>query len=278
MRVLKSLYKPKKNKLQLPNVTLCIADCMNHELAKYAIDCCTAQVDFGKVIFFTDKEFKDYPVEIVERFKNKEDYDYFIMKKLNSYIATDFVLIIQWDGLILDTKYWSEDFLEYDYIGAIWPWHKQYKVGNAGFCIRSKKLLEILANDNTLTETSPEDVNVSCKYRPYLESKGITYASEFIADTFSVERSTAENTFGFHGFFHFPKYIDEQYIEELLEKLSHSTLLSSETQEVILYYHNINHYDTVITIMKHILSRCDHPQKNEFIHYINQFTMNKEII
>jgi hypothetical protein len=275
MRALASLYKPKKKKLQLPNVTLCAVDCLNQDLTRYALECCKAQVDFGKILFITDKDYNDYPTEKIERFKNKQDYDYFIMKRLNPYITTDYVLLVQWDGLILDSKYWLEEFLEYDYIGAIWPWHPiGYRVGNSGFCLRSKKLLEILYNDENINESFPEDIKLCTQYRPYLESKGIKWPSEFIADVFSVERSNAINTFGFHGFFQFHKFIDVNYIEEFLDLLPNSTLKGQEMMENIQSFHNKGDIITASKIMRHLVSNCDnHTHKQNFINYIHQFNM-----
>ena len=44
---------------------------------------------------------------------------------------------------MLDGAAWRPEFLDYDYIGAVWP-HvlDKYNVGNGGFSLRSKALLE----------------------------------------------------------------------------------------------------------------------------------------
>ena len=38
------------------------------------------------------------------------------MHRLASYIETDFVLIVQYDGFVLHAQAWDDDFLNYDYI------------------------------------------------------------------------------------------------------------------------------------------------------------------
>ena len=79
---------------------------------------------------------------------------------LNNYIDSDFVLIIQDDGHIVNPHLWDNEFLNYDYIGAPWPNNKKWKnrfskydekvssniirnfnlnnIGNGGFSLRSK--------------------------------------------------------------------------------------------------------------------------------------------
>lgn len=87
-----------------------------------------------------------------------------MIKELNKYIETSYVLIIQYDGFILNPDAWTDEFLEYDYIGAPWWYTDDCNVGNGGFSLRSKKLLEILANDDSILETHPEDHHICRTY------------------------------------------------------------------------------------------------------------------
>ena len=48
---------------------------------------------------------------------------------------------------------WDPKFLNYDYIGALWPHYKENQVGNGGFSLRSKKLLE---SSRKLIEENPD--------------------------------------------------------------------------------------------------------------------------
>ncbi len=43
-----------------------------------------------------------------------------MIKRINSYVATPFALVIQYDGFILNPDAWRDEFLDYDYIGAPW--------------------------------------------------------------------------------------------------------------------------------------------------------------
>jgi hypothetical protein len=102
---------------------------------------------FHSVLFFTHEEIQINPgVEWVNinQINDIQDYNHFILKDLAAHISTDFALLIQWDGYILDTQYWRSDFMDYDYIGARWHWQPTGKrVGNGGFSLRSKNLLNL---------------------------------------------------------------------------------------------------------------------------------------
>jgi hypothetical protein len=141
-------------------------------------------------------------------------------------VDTDFNLIIQADGYAVNSDAWTDQFYDYDYIGASWVMEAEGRnVGNGGFSWRSKKLYEAILDlrakyslDELLQETVqdetwedkfggrsiPEDSLICKVYRPLLERQyGIRFALAELADQFSVE--TNGNTpwlgksFGFHG-------------------------------------------------------------------------------
>lgn len=60
-------------------------------------------------------------------------------------VETDFNLIVQNDGYVVNPESWTDEFLQYDYIGATWPQYESGEdVGNGGFCLRSRKLYQAL--------------------------------------------------------------------------------------------------------------------------------------
>ena len=138
--------------------------------------------------------------------------------KLSEYIHTDFALIIQSDGYVINPDSWRDEFLEYDYIGAPFKlptdnfsyrdiYGKIFRVGNGGFSLRSKKLIE-LANKLNL-EWKPfhgfynEDGFICAMNRHIYEENGCKFAPLHVAKYFSHESDIPENqglsTFGFHG-------------------------------------------------------------------------------
>ena len=180
-------------KLVLPNVELVCVENRNIYLAEKAIHETTKNIRFKNVLFFKQLNIN-----------SNEEYSYFIMKELNNYITADYCMIIQWDGYVLNSHLWTNDFLKFDYIGAPWDWFKYYKVGNGGFSIRSKKLMNELQNEFYMF-THPEDRLIGCLYRTHLENKGFTFADLETASKFSFETPnsyqkvfTGKDTFGFH--------------------------------------------------------------------------------
>jgi hypothetical protein len=142
-------------------------------------------------------------------------YNAFCINELYKYVDTEFVLLFQNDGFILNPEHWSDDFLNYDYIGAPWPSYEESRVGNGGFSLRSKKFLnttkDLVYLDNVgLSGGSftPEDHLLCRYYYNYLIKVGIKFAPIDIAIRFSFEQFIPEYPFwnndmslGFHGLF-----------------------------------------------------------------------------
>lgn len=206
--------------LHLPNVTLVCVDCSNGPGALHAIKRSTDNIEFGAVKFITHyTHFTDFPMTHfvkdtinIPRIKSKEEYSQFIFKDLDKYIETDYCLIVQHDGYVLNAEAWRKEWLEYDYIGATWRWYDTMKVGNGGFSLRSKKLLSAISNDKQmilvndgLINNLAEDHNICRIYRPYLEGiHKINFATPEEAELFSIEAWNSKDRvwngqFGFHG-------------------------------------------------------------------------------
>lgn len=129
----------------------------------------------------------------------------FVMRHLHSYIHTSHLMIFQADGYPVNPAAWSSDFLEVDYIGAKWWYNDDCNVGNSGFSMRSKRLMEILPNHSEVTH--PEDEVICRRLGPMLRSQyGIKFANDALADRFSVEHSGPySGQFGFHGQWQIPR-------------------------------------------------------------------------
>lgn len=195
------------SKLQLPQVTLICLDCYNYGPAVNALQKSMEQVDFAAVKFLTDIQIKIDGIEVIKvpRINSKEEYSEFIIKQLYKYFYTDYVLIVQHDGYVLDAGAWKDEFLEYDYLGSAWLYTDQRNVGNGGFSLRSQRLHLLLSGDSSIEITHPEDEIIGRLYRSYLEKYGIKFPTDELADSFAFElRQPNQPTFGFHGKFHVP--------------------------------------------------------------------------
>ena len=176
-------------KLDLRNVTVCAADSVTVALAARALRHSMALCDFGDAIFFTDAPIAgDFRTVKIDRLASRADYSRFVFKDLANFIATPFALVLQWDGYVLDPSAWRPSFLQFDYIGAKWPWHHDaMSVGNGGFSLRSRKLLESTAADRyPLLQDVPEDELICRHYRQALMADaGIRFAPVEVADAFA---------------------------------------------------------------------------------------------
>lgn len=190
----------------LPNVTLIGIDCKNVERLLRARDISCADIKFGAVKMLSSIDHAECIK--IDALDSIEAYSEFMIKKLHEYVDTDYCLIIQHDGYVLNAEAWSNEFLKYDYIGAPWEWYQDdMKVGNGGFSLRSKKLLTAYAYDELISETHPEDHAIGRTYRRLLEKHhDIKFAPVELARQFSIEayRVAAPDDvwrfqFGFHG-------------------------------------------------------------------------------
>lgn len=217
--------------IDLSNVALFIADTRDYQLALNTIAHCCKYAKFGEIVFLTDlhnqpQNFKDnlqynfdqssFSLIPIRTITSQDDYSNLILSYLYPNVSSHltYVLIIQTDGFIVNPDAWDPRFLEYDYIGAPW-WYYPYNhqpphplstpiscVGNGGFSLRSRKLLEkidILLTKNSYPKMTPEDLFICRTLRPELQSMGIKFAPEWLAYKFSCEDRPYDNQFGFHG-------------------------------------------------------------------------------
>lgn len=193
--------------LELPDITLLCVDCYDIDRALVAIRNSTEKIRFGDVKLLTSIKSGiclEYIKMInIEPIKSVEDYSEFMIKRLNDYVDTKYVLVIQWDGYVKNPDVWTDEFLEYDYIGA--PWHHikdendKYVVGNGGFSLRSKRLIDFIQNRMIIKEHYPEDVSICLFNRKLLVYSGFKFAPIDLAYKFSIENEPYKDSFGWHG-------------------------------------------------------------------------------
>lgn len=209
----------------IPHVTLCCVDARNHELAVRALERCRHDLEFARTILLTDALPPNVHVppgiDVIASgpIESHDAYSEIMLRHLYRHITTPHVLVTQWDGYIIHPEIWTDDFLDCDYIGAPWPnGHGGYSVGNGGFSLRSRKLLEALQDDRFSVRTDAEDVTICGLHRASLETRyGIRFGSVELARRFSYEMGPLpiEKTFGFHGVFNLIHFEPEHEIAAL---------------------------------------------------------------
>jgi hypothetical protein len=219
-------------KINLP-IDIVSVNCINPSESLKALDYSSKNINFNNSYIFTSENVQSEEHEVIkiDKFKSILDYSNFMLK-IGEYIKSDHVLVIQDDGHVVNSHNWSDDFLNYDYIGSPWPqttkWRKRWstkeygdanknvlknRVGNGGFSLRSRAFLEYSSKFDSCNGL-PEDVFLCLvNYKDALKEQ-IKFAPFDIAFKFSCEvplkgrklqkegknqNYDFENHFGWHG-------------------------------------------------------------------------------
>lgn len=193
---------------RIKDCTLIAIDTLNPGAAVASLRKSMEQCAFDEVILCTNVDLKLEGIKVyqIPEIKSKDDYSEYLLKQAYVLINTTYVLVTQHDSWILNGDCFDERLYQYDYAGALWLENDGLANGNGGFSWRSKRLMKIVAMDDHINATAPEDVAVCRVYRRYLEKNyDLKWASDDICEQFSFEcRAPIARTFGFHGYFHEP--------------------------------------------------------------------------
>lgn len=275
----------KKMKHILNNLTICAIDCANPKLAIDAIKKSLHECNFKEAIIFTDTKEHVENIKLIqiEKINDKDSYSKFILKELHKHIQTPHVLIVQWDGYVVDGRQWDDKYLNYDYIGAKWYWHQDgMNIGNGGFSIRSKKLLEIVSRDEfPFISKMNEDDQICRFYRLKLEKEySIKFPTEELADKFSYERTQPNlQTFGFHGLFNLWRHINDNEMIDIANQFNPYVYHSIEYFELVLQYFMMRKFNPFESLYSHIKDHCDEFEINDkFLSLTNDINFTKWFI
>jgi hypothetical protein len=214
--------------INLEQVTLISVTSVDVDLAMNALIVSSEYLKFGSIKLLSPAKPADLPNSIEHILIPPIDflgYSKFIIEELHKYVDTQFCLVIQADGFVINPQLWNKKFFEYDYIGAPWPnvvfrislvdgrlngnfSFENNFVGNGGFSLRSKKLLELCSEikfDELTFEVKSEDVIICHFFYEKMTRAGIKFAPPDLASSFSIElavdylNNDITKCFGFHG-------------------------------------------------------------------------------
>ena len=213
-------------RLPLAQVTLCAVDTRAPALAARALQRSMAGIRFGRVVLFTHGWMSRAllpDIEVVDTgpIRSGADYSHFVLRLLPGHISTPHVLVTQWDGFVVDPASWTDEFLQFDYVGAVWTDQPAERcVGNGGFSLRSQRLLQA-GLDARIEHEHPEDLKLGRDYRALLEREhGVRFAPRSLARRFAFENEPpAGPTFGFHGPYNLPRVLDQEEMLACLAQL-----------------------------------------------------------
>ena len=212
-----------KKKLELPNVTLLAATSIEVDMTQLALKISLRNIEFGAVKLLSSlppsKKYSDIEYVSIPAMNNIADYNRMMIEDLHKYFTTSHCLVVQPDSFVVDSELWNDEFLQFDYIGA--PWSNKIRinselvlnleencVGNGGFSLRSRKLVETTAkiNFNSLKFPFKNEDIIICHYLyKQMLDNGIRFAPPKLAAQFSMENvenlygQDVNSVFGFHG-------------------------------------------------------------------------------
>jgi tetratricopeptide (TPR) repeat protein len=218
-----------------------------------------ASCAFQRVVFLTDRSFELPGIETIRipALGSREAYSAFVLHALADHIESEFVLIIQWDGYVVNPAAWNDEFLQHDYIGAVWGHLADtFRVGNGGFSLRSRKLLSACRRIALEGETLNEDELVCRKHRPLLEREfGIRFAPENIAERFSFELTyPGALAFGFHGLFNIWLVLPPAETAGFIASLPANVVASVQFLRLGLNYCSLRQFGFAEMIFRRILT------------------------
>ena len=224
--------------LNLSDVTLLCVETREPALAHWAIDQCLKGSSFAKVVLITNIDLvkdKRSSIEYIQAppISSTKDYSDLLLTGIDQYVTGSHVLVIQWDSFIIHPNLWRNDFLRYDYIGAVWPHHPDAPVGNGGFSLRSMRLLQAIKNPGFI-KRHPEDYCICVENKNFLEKEfDIQFAPTEVAEQFAVERSEWHDAFGFHGLFNFGRVLNDEGLGELVRILPATYLRGLDAYDLV---------------------------------------------
>jgi len=269
------------------NLTIVAVTTVKHALTSKAIEQAVQVTNSKNVLVISDQDLYPGSVHIDTDPLSIRDYSEIVFHNLIDYIETDHFMMVQYDGMPTDATFWDNDYLKYDYIGAVWPWAPEgLNVGNGGFSIRSRKLLEACQTlpfglEEFGKDKDIEDATICRYYRKTLEQQGIQFATSDLAKKFSAELPGGKfDTFGFHGTLCLPFYLNDVHMEFYINNMT-DQMLNDPIQIRIAYglfkagkyYHLENFMDHAVSLVpnfKQILLN-QFPQDNKFF---PEFSLN----
>lgn len=227
-------------------ITAIAVDCINPTLAAQALERSMAQCDFAEAILLTDTPVPtEAKVRTIPPVRSRTEYSRFCLRDMAEHVSTPYLLIVQWDGFVLDAGQWDSEFLKWDYIGAPWPTRAGPEVGNGGFCLRSRRLLDALADPVfDEPEVELEDQFICREHRALLEQRhGVRFAPVPLARRFSYDSYLpARSTFGVHGLYNLWRHLPETEFETMVRALHPRSLTGVGFINLLIVHMNDGRY------------------------------------
>ena len=181
--------------INLPNISLIAVSSVKIERTIKALEYSCKGINFGAVKFVTHEDIDHKYIEVkkVPRINSGDEFSKITVYDLPKYVDTDYSILVQYDGFIVNPEQWRDDFLNYDWTGALWTEGHNYFDNNGnkvrvgcGISLRSQKLMGLARELNLPWEPFTnngehkpgywEDTWICVKNRHIYEENGCTFA------------------------------------------------------------------------------------------------------
>ena len=245
-------------------LTICAVDDVTPSLAVDALQRSRSAMFFDRALLLSSQCPQGMPSEIehvkIPSINSRDEYSHFMLHDLHNYIFTSHALVVQWDGFVLDGAVWDKSYLDYDYIGDIWGWNDERRVGNGGCALRSKKLLCSVAKIAPQQMMAlGEDEDICRVLGDRLETQfSIRFAPESVAKRFAYERTHPEGrTLGFHGLFNLWRHLGDDELMKIISIIPEGTIKNREFLEFIACCFSVRRFSVVHASMKRLSAYLD---------------------
>ena len=113
-----------KKKLELTDVTLLAATSQEIDMTQLALRISLRNINFGAVKLLSSlsplKKYSNIEYISIPPMNNISDYNRIMIEDLHKYFQTSYCLIVQADSFVVNSEFWENEFLQFDYIGAPW--------------------------------------------------------------------------------------------------------------------------------------------------------------
>jgi len=130
-------------KINLSNITLVVID----DLKDLPTEKNIRYVILDKVIKYAKAHIDFFDIKVFsplngfqKQFANGSEYSKWVIETLPYEIESEYYLIMQWDGFIINPNKWNNDFFKYDYLGG------GNSLQNGGFSLRKASKMRKLSN------------------------------------------------------------------------------------------------------------------------------------
>lgn len=200
--------------IDLPEITLVGIDSINPDRTILVMRFTMRFVRFARAVVVTKEPVEERLLHGIENIVYPMDGTYAEYRRIEAremirFFDTPFALRQHWDSLIVNPEAWNMDWLKWDYIGAPWPFPRQFEgypllekhncVGNGGFTLISKRLADATSELTPESFDKSADRWICLSLRDKLADRGIKIAPYEVARQFAVEDRVVSAEFGMHG-------------------------------------------------------------------------------